>query len=124
MLPGHRDLPNSTSRPPPRPPPHQPPNDQGSGGRGGGGQGYRVFRALRQVSWSRVTPGLSISANRTIPALSITKVPRFANPRSALNTPYAWATSPCGQKSASSGKSKCSRSAQILWAYEESTLTV
>src|SRR5215510_7398924 len=29
----------------------------------------------------------------------MTNVPRFAIPRSALNTPYRWAISPCGQKS-------------------------
>ena len=35
----------------------------------------------------------------TTPSRSMTNVPRFAQPSCSLNTPYALATSPCGQKS-------------------------
>ena len=61
--------------------------------------------ASRQAESSRASPGPRISAYTMVPERSTRNVPRLANPAPALNTPYAWATAPCGQKSASSGNS-------------------
>jgi SAM-dependent methyltransferase len=43
--------------------------------------------AATQLAGSRPSPGLFISANRTIPVLSTRNVPRFANPVVSLKTP-------------------------------------
>ena len=43
--------------------------------------------ALRQACWSRASPGPFISAKRTTPALSMTKVPRLAKPRDVVEDP-------------------------------------
>ncbi len=50
-----------------------------------------------------------------IPDRSTTKVPRLEMPASSLNTPYAWLTAPCGQKSDNTGNVNPLWVAQILW---------
>jgi len=78
-------------------------------------QAFSAAMASCQACWSRAEPGPASSAKRIRPERSIRKVPRLAKPAASLKTSYRWATSPCGQKSASSGNSKPSCSDQILW---------
>ncbi|RCW40750.1 hypothetical protein DFQ14_11076 [Halopolyspora algeriensis] len=47
----------------------------------------RARIAFFHASWSRGSPGWLTSANRTVPSLSIRKVPRLAIPAFSLNTP-------------------------------------
>ena len=53
----------------------------------------------------------------TLPSLSMTKLARFAQPSCSLNTPYAFATAPWGQKSESTGNVKpcCSAHWACAW---------
>ena len=57
-----------------------------------------------------------------LPSASSTKVARFAHPRASLNTPYSFATAPCGQKSDSTGNVYPCCSAQVRWAWRVSQL--
>src|SRR6185437_14540749 len=54
-----------------------------------------------------------ITFHRTTPFLSMMKVPRVAAPSLSSNTPYDFATAPCGQKSDNISKPKCCWSAQV-----------
>ena len=49
-------------------------------------QNVSEARASVHTVWSRASPGLLALAKRTMPARSMTKVPRLANPAAALNT--------------------------------------
>jgi len=64
---------------------------------------YRAARACLYSSVLRASPGPFTTDQRKIPALSITNVPRMENPRGSKKEPYAFETSPCGQKSESNG---------------------
>ena len=70
------------------------------------GHPVSVATALAYSSWSRASPSPCSTCQRITPSVSIRNEARRARPTSESNTPYRWATPPCGQKSLSSGKAE------------------
>jgi hypothetical protein len=57
------------------------------------------------------------NVSTTVPSLPMMNVARLAQPSASLNTPYALATSPWGQKSESTGNPKPCSSAHLACAW-------